>query len=354
MMASSNELREAAIAYSGLGWRVVPVEIQGKKPSDGIEWQTARYWRTAAQLHAHWLRPFNIGVLLGSESGDLADVDLDCTEALAFADEYLPPGAFVFGRSGAPRSHRLYRASGAHLIQLRDVAMDGRGGQMLVELRAKPPGGAGAQTVLPPSIHKSGERIEWDADAADGQELPSIADASGLTAAVRRVAVAAFLARHLGGVEPARRYLADPRPGLLQPEVAAHGRDLAGLPKARAEAKAKAKASHGAAGDGPLESLRAGGVEAAAALLGLQWDERRRALVVCPGCRRDTRSDHDKRSAAGTFKATDSGVELWTHGKCGATGDAIALVAAEILGTLKPTRDQWRELVADLRSRGLK
>ena len=351
MTSTAADLRDAAVAYHALGWRLVPVEAKGKRPTDGDEWQTERHRRTVEQVRAHWARAFNIGVMLGPASGELVDVDLDCPEAIAFADAYLPAGAFVFGRVGAPRSHRLYRAPGAHFIQLRDPTPDGQQGSMLVELRAKPAGGAGVQTVLPPSTHKTGERIEWDADAADAQELPALVDAAELTRAVRSVAVAACLARHLGGVEAARRYLATPEPGQLKPELAAHVRTLGGLGPAESEGNRARRTLHTGNG-GPLDRLRAAGIENAAALLGLQWDDRRRALVVCPGCRRDTRSDHDKRAAAGTFKATDTGVELWTHGKCGTTGDAITLVAAEVVGTLKPTREQFKQLVAHLRALG--
>lgn len=337
-MTTLEELREAAAAYALLGWRVVPVHpptaavtSPGKQPSDGDGWQTERYRRTPEELHAHWRHPFNVGVLLGPESGDLADVDLDCPEALAFADEYLPAGAFIFGRASAPRSHRLYRARDAHLLQLRDLPEPGKTtGKMIVELRAKPTGAAGAQSVFPPSTHPSGERIDWT-DENDGSELPALVDTAELFKSVRRVAVAAFLARHLGGEEEARHYLENPGASKLPPHICQHAELLAGKEPARTAQGGKRERST----TGPIAELRAAGIEATATVLGLEWDARRRALVVCPGCGANTRGDHDKRAAASVVVARASGDELAVHGKCGFVGDALALAAATLIARMR-------------------
>lgn len=345
-MSTRELLRDAACAYADLGWRVVPVLPGGKKPSDGVGWQQAGLRRTTEQLRRHWTKPFNVGVMLGPASDDLVDVDLDCSEATFFADECLPPGAFVFGRPGRPRSHRLYRAPGVHLLQLRDVNRS-----MLVELRAKPAAGEGAQTVLPPSVHPSGEVVAWEEDN-DGSELPARVDAAHLISAVRRVAVASFLARQLGGIAPARGYLDTPAAGLLSADAAAHARELAGLPPIREQPRREARAAP-VEGDGLFARLRQSGIRNTAALLGLDWDDRRRALVICPACRSDARGSHDWRPAAGVLKAGDTGVELWTHGKCGHTGDAVSLAAAAVLGTLKPaSKKEWSDLATALRARG--
>lgn len=334
--AALEELREAAVAYALLGWRVVPVHPPtakvtnpGKQPSDGDGWQTEKFRRTAETVRDHWREPFNVGVLLGPESGDLVDVDLDCPEALTFADDFLLGGALVFGRAGALRSHRLYRAPNAHLLQLHDLPEPGQvNGKMIVELRAKPTGAAGAQSVFPPSIHSSGERIEW-AEDNDGRDLPAVVDTAELFRSVRCVAVAAFLARHLGGVEEARRYLENPRASALPREVYEHAELLAGR-----EPAGRTRGRHEPTKAGPVADLRAAGIEATAAVLGLEWDPRRKALVVCPQCGADTRSDRDKRAAAGVVLARDTGVELWIHGKCGGGGDAVKLAALTLVARM--------------------
>ena len=49
----------------------------------------------------------NINVFTGKEN--IVDIDLDCTEALQLADDFLLPSGIEFGRESTPRSHRLYK-----------------------------------------------------------------------------------------------------------------------------------------------------------------------------------------------------------------------------------------------------
>jgi bifunctional DNA primase/polymerase-like protein len=343
-----DELLEAALGYHALGFRLVPVAFKGKCPTDGEGWQTEHFRLNPDQVRATWAVPHNVGILLGPESRDLADVDLDCEEALALADEYLPAGAWIFGRPGRPRSHRIYVSPGAHSITLKGLDK-----KELLGLRAKPANGTGHQTVFPPSAHETGERIAWEGDADGDAELPAAVDSAALSAAVRQLAVHVFLARHLGGVDAARSYLQQPIAGRLTPEVAAHARALAGLGPAAGRPRRPSSSTGGRRCD-VLEKLRAAGIEATAALFDLAWDDRKRALVVCPGCGCDCRSSTDRRAAAGVVRARLSGVELAVHGKCGFTGDAIAVAAAAVLGTTKPRgRAQWRRLAQELRERGV-
>jgi hypothetical protein len=169
--------------YRARGWKVLPVAARGKAPVTGAGWQDRpteeedlpRWWGDGAGL--------NIGVQLGGASGGLVDVDLDCAEALAAADLFLPATGAVFGRAGAPRAHRLYVCPGAPDLRLR--APDGKA---LAELRAGESGGR--QTVFPPSVHVSGERIAWD-----GPCEPAAVPPPAIEVAVYRLAAAALLAR---------------------------------------------------------------------------------------------------------------------------------------------------------------
>src|SRR5262249_44634582 len=140
------------------------------------DWPHADY--TPAQLAVG-----NIGIVLGEASGWLVDVDLDAPEARALADAVLPP-TLTSGRASSVRSHRWYRAARARTRQFRAPDKS-----MIVELRAGP----GMQTVAPPSIHETGELIEWDAnDGRDALALPDAAvelDAAELEECVTRLAV---------------------------------------------------------------------------------------------------------------------------------------------------------------------
>lgn len=138
----------------------------------------------------------NVGTVL---IGDLVDVDLDEPEARAVAPSLLPDTGRIHGRASAPRSHYWYRAGDLKPEKFTDVD-----GAVLVEIRT----GSDQQTVLPPSVHPSGEIVEWDKDGEPGNVL-----GAGLRHLVRNVAIAALLARHWP--KGTRHDVAGPAAGLL-------------------------------------------------------------------------------------------------------------------------------------------
>ena len=166
--------------YIGKGYRPVPVERQGKRvlvpnwPNLEItKDEIAEYFENPNQ---------NVGVILGSRSGWLVDIDLDCEESIDLADSFLPKTHSVFGRRGAPASHRLYVARGMPPKKF----VDSSDGSMIVEIRS-----TGQQTVFPPSTHKSGEPIRW---VSNGE--PAVVEMDRLISATGRLAAATVLARH--------------------------------------------------------------------------------------------------------------------------------------------------------------
>src|SRR4029077_9674687 len=151
------------------GWQPIPVPHGQKRPE-------LRGWPrleiTESNIGDYFdQRRQNIGVKLGSQSGGLTDVDLDCVEALALADELLPKTAAVFGRRTKRSSHRLYatdlckteQQAVIKFVEPPFLAHDPKKPATLVELRIGA-GDKGAQTLFPGSIHPSGEPIEWDSD----------------------------------------------------------------------------------------------------------------------------------------------------------------------------------------------
>jgi hypothetical protein len=173
-----SDVLQAAQGYLARGWRVVPVP-GGTKAPRLPGWQDLRL--TPDDLPHHFGRePVNTGVLMGEPSGGLVDVDIDCDEALRLADRLLPATGAVFGRPSRRASHRLYRAPGATTARWRDPD-----GTTLVELRA-----TGCQTIMPPSVHPSGEIVSW---VTQGEPAP--VEAGALRAACQRLAAASLLAR---------------------------------------------------------------------------------------------------------------------------------------------------------------
>jgi hypothetical protein len=142
-------------------------------------------WRITAGEVPHRFQPdSNVGILTGVTR--LIDVDLDCKEAIALADNYLPETGWVWGRIGAPRSHRLYLGSGEIPLTEKFPAPNEPEEGMLVELRT-----TGHQTLYPGSVHPSGERIRWFEHTQ-----PSEVDPPTLVRAVSHLAAASLIARN--------------------------------------------------------------------------------------------------------------------------------------------------------------
>lgn len=136
----------------------------------------------------------NVGLLLGGPSGGLVDVDLDTPEAVAAAPHLLPATGMVSGRAGARRSHHWYKCPDAPKKASTSfddptIPTDDPQRRRLVELRS-----TGGQTVVPPSVHTSGEDVVWH-DFGDPAEVA----ADDILKAVTEVAVVALLARHWPG-----------------------------------------------------------------------------------------------------------------------------------------------------------
>lgn len=165
-LTETADARQAAAGYISRGWQPVPLPAGSKAP-------TRPGWQRGGFTASDFDPTGNVGLLLGDASGGLVDVDLDCPESLDLAGDYLPPTGWTFGRESKPRSHWLYIIEGDAGRTRRWTGADG---ECLVELRAN-----GGQTMAPPSVHPSGERVRDDASGEPArvsrQELEAACDA---------------------------------------------------------------------------------------------------------------------------------------------------------------------------------
>lgn len=177
---SAASARAAALRAIRAGFAPVPIP-RGEKNPGFTGWEKTRL--SEADVPRRVADDGNLGLILGAPSKNLHDVDLDCPEALRLADDFLQPTSREHGRKSTPRAHRWYLAdeSGA-VSRFKDPEGEK---DTLVELR-----GDGGQTVIPPSIHPSGERLEW---TKDGE--PAAVSLAELRGAVSRLAAACILAR---------------------------------------------------------------------------------------------------------------------------------------------------------------
>ncbi len=179
--APTESRAEWAAHYIAAGYAPIPIPAGEKRP-------TLPDWpHYSVDADRDFLGEGNIGLLAGARSGGLVDVDLDCPEAIEAAKTLLPPTGMRHGRRSKPASHYWYRVTD-DLPVTRTAFVDEAG--TLVELRSSD-GSKGVQTVVPPSIHPSGEPVVWERYGT-----PAEVGGQELDRRVRLVAVVALLARH--------------------------------------------------------------------------------------------------------------------------------------------------------------
>ena len=175
-----------ARAYLKRGWNPIPLPYGAKSPTDN-EWQRIKI--TETNVHEYFNSDKqNIGVQLGPKSNGLADVDLDCPEAIALARHLLPSTEAIFGRKSKPAAHYLYRVTDPE--RKAKIGYLDEKGEMICELRLGG-GGKGAQTMFPGSIHPDGELVEWDNEGE-----PTEIACAALDRVCQKIAVGTLLMRH--------------------------------------------------------------------------------------------------------------------------------------------------------------
>ena len=190
LQSSANATREY---YLNWGWQLTPVKFKGKAPIMS-KWNT-HVLDYESFISEYGNAPHNLGLILGKKQ---IDIDLDRPEARALAPLLLPPTR-RFGRKTAPNSHYIYDLAPSFEekgVKSRKWSLPASIADadkaVIVELR-----GNSAQTVVPPSIHTSGEQIkwhgfkegEWEDDFAQLDDLESIESACDTIAFLTLMAV---------------------------------------------------------------------------------------------------------------------------------------------------------------------
>ncbi len=174
---------EAALEYLALGWCPVPL-VDGQKRPAASNWETAQFDPNEI---GEVFPGKNVGLRLGPASDGLVDIDFDDPFAPHAASKFLPDTQKTFGR-GSGATHALYRCE--DLPEKASVNFTDPEHGTLIEIRAQ----GNQQTMVPPSIHPSGDVLEWRRTGDLG--TPLYAD---LRAAVARTAAAILIARRMSG-----------------------------------------------------------------------------------------------------------------------------------------------------------
>ena len=185
MSEETIDTRAAAEHYMRAGLAVIPVPAGEKNPNRG-GWQNERWG--IEDVPELWDDGQGIGVLWGEPSGGRVDVDLDWPQARSVARSILP-ATRTFGRPSATESHRVYRAKG-QVPRSKKYKLPGDGpDRCVVEVLS-----TGAQSLLPPSLHHSGERRVWHQDRSAAE-----IESKALMEGAADVATAALIARNWPG-----------------------------------------------------------------------------------------------------------------------------------------------------------
>lgn len=147
----------------------------------------------------------NVGVLLAPP---LVDVDVDFppnSPYFAYTRRFFPRSTAIYGRASRPNGHFLYATSDKERTWDRQLKL----GDYSIEVRATD----AIQSVVPPSIHPSGEKIEWSDDSELGVLTEVTLDELRMSA--RRFIAAATLADLWSGMQGARHMAALPFAGSL-------------------------------------------------------------------------------------------------------------------------------------------
>jgi hypothetical protein len=148
---------DAAIAWIQKGFSPVPIPHGSKRPIlKG--WEQLEIATEVAPQYFNGTQQ-NIGVHLGDKFGS-TDVDCDCPEAITAARGLLPETGLIFGRQSRPFSHFFYRSDPPVRTE---QFIDPLDHSTLAELRGlSSDGSVGLQTVVPPSIHETGEQVRFE------------------------------------------------------------------------------------------------------------------------------------------------------------------------------------------------
>lgn len=180
--SEQNSITRSALEALARGYQPVPIKRGTKRPQVA-GWTHRRY--DEESVKEAFDGDTSLGLVLGEPSGGLIDVDIDHPISWRIASMFLPQTRMRSGRVGNPNSHYWYRVTDT-VPGYRKYTLPG--GDVAVELRS-----SGHQTLIPPSVHTSGEAYRWEAEPWGGEQGPTEIPAKQLTVRVASLALASVL-----------------------------------------------------------------------------------------------------------------------------------------------------------------
>ena len=174
-----NQMSIAAREAIASGFQPVKVGSRSKVPIE-------EGWPSKNYRPEDFSEQDNIGVKLGVPGGNRIDVDCENAEVATIAADVLPPTGFIHERPSLPRSHPWYTVADG--VAPENLKIGDEQKKTLVELRWT----AGAQALIPPSVHPDGEQYRW----VKSEGTPAVIGGAELTRLVRTIGALAILLPH--------------------------------------------------------------------------------------------------------------------------------------------------------------
>jgi hypothetical protein len=194
---------EAARWWVERGFYVIPVPY-GEKAPILKDWQNQPLDGSSKLEEYFNSQPSNLGIMLGARYNSspasqvpsyVCDVDLDVPEARWAWGELGIDSGMCFGRKSNPASHYFFRSlQPVRTKRYLDPLVTDSQSACLIELRGLGSNGKpGLQTVVPPSMHPSGELYEF---VIGHSHQPTEVERGVIERAVRVTAAAILIGRH--------------------------------------------------------------------------------------------------------------------------------------------------------------
>ncbi|MFH1613803.1 MAG: bifunctional DNA primase/polymerase [Planctomycetota bacterium] len=153
---SENGLLKYALSYYQRGWSIIPVPHGSKKAR--IRWGKYQHTRPGEEQFRRWFSKgkYNIAVILGAVSGDLACRDFDSMDEYHLWVSKYPDLAKLLPTVQTAKGMHVYFEG--HIQGIKHIANG--------ELR-----GSGGYCLLPPSVHPDGPEYQWANPLLNGNLL---------------------------------------------------------------------------------------------------------------------------------------------------------------------------------------
>lgn len=194
-----SDVQSAALRYrDDYGLTVIPINPKSKIP-------VRKKWKdnvpkTMAEVVEAFGSDENIAVICGPVSGNLVDIDIDDKDALHLAPHFLPDTGWVYGRASMPSSHWVYRCRATPPPYAKRMHES----KCLVEFRST----SGQVTVLPPSVHETGEVYTSTIGKHDNPAEIAVVDGDRLLEQMNRLAAATVLLKRYPREDDCRHHIA--------------------------------------------------------------------------------------------------------------------------------------------------